>query len=120
MSQLGDLLKQLRGNRSLREASKLTGISHNYLSIVERGLDPRSGAPVSPTPETLKKLSEAYQYDYEELMKKAGYIEGDSTPKRILDEQTKNKAIEIYNRLPDEDKVLIDDMIMALEKRREK
>lgn len=103
---------------SLREASKKTGISHNYLSIVERGTDPRSGSPVSPTPETLKKLSEAYNYPYEELMKIAGYI--DETPKRIIDDQTKNAALEIYARLPQEEKKLIDDMIMALEKRREK
>lgn len=71
---LGELLRSLRGKRSLREASKLTGISHNYLSIVERGFDPRSGAPVHPTPDTLKKLAEAYDYPYNALMRRAGYI----------------------------------------------
>lgn len=91
MSELGELLKQLRGKRSLREAGKLTGISHNYLSIVERGVDPRSGAPVSPTPETLKKLAESYNYSYEKLMQMAGYID----EVVYKEESAKNNAEEI-------------------------
>lgn len=34
---LGELLRQLRGKESLRSVSKRAGISHNYLSIVEKG-----------------------------------------------------------------------------------
>lgn len=75
MSELGDLLRNLRGKESLRDAGKRTGLSHTYLSIIEKGFDPRSGKPVKPTPETLKLLSEAYNHPYEDLMIKAGYIE---------------------------------------------
>lgn len=46
------------------------------MSIVEKGYDLRSGSPVNPTPETLKALSTAYNYPYEELMEMAGYIDG--------------------------------------------
>lgn len=70
---------------SLREASKKTGISHNYLSIIERGIDPRSGSPVNPTPESLRKLADAYDYSYEELMKIAGYIENKAEEKDAAD-----------------------------------
>lgn len=75
MSELGDLLKELRGKDSLREASKKTGVSHTYLSIIEKGHDLRSGSPVKPTPETLKSISKAYNYSYNELLRLAGYID---------------------------------------------
>lgn len=75
MSELGEALKVLRGNLSLREAAKRSGLSHNYLSIVEKGVDPRTGSPVNPTPDTLKKLSDAYRFPYNDLMVIAGYLE---------------------------------------------
>lgn len=75
MLELGKLLRKLRGKESLREAAARAGISHNYLSIVEKGVDPRSGSPVKPSPETLKSLSQAYNYPYLELMYAAGYVD---------------------------------------------
>lgn len=60
---------------SLRVASDLIGISHSYLSTLEKGTDPRTGSPVSPTPETLMLISKAYNIEYEELMKLAGYLD---------------------------------------------
>ncbi|WP_328053918.1 hypothetical protein [Bacillus paramycoides] len=42
MADLGLYLKKLRGKRSLRELAKATGISHTYLSTLEKGFDPRS------------------------------------------------------------------------------
>lgn len=77
MKTLGELLKELRGNESLRDASKRIGISHTYLDTIEKGFDKRSGKHVNPTPETLKLLSKAYKYDYKELLIKAGYLEPD-------------------------------------------
>lgn len=74
MSNLHDLLRELRGNESLREASKRIGISHTYLDTIEKGIDKRSGSPVNPSPDTLKLLSDAYNYPYEDLLLKAGYI----------------------------------------------
>ncbi|AUM99633.1 helix-turn-helix domain-containing protein [Clostridium botulinum] len=59
---------------SLRNASKLIGISHSYLSTLEKGIDPRNNAPIKPTPETLKLISNAYNTPYEYLMKMAGYL----------------------------------------------
>lgn len=76
---LGKLLRELRGKKSLREAAEIAGVSHNYLSIVEKGKDPRSGAPVSPSPETLKKLAAAYHHSYDHLMAVAGYTEENKT-----------------------------------------
>ena len=75
MSNLGELLCQLRGSRSLREVERKCGISNTYLSSLEKDCDPRSGKPRKPTPETLKLLSEFYKYPYLELMKVAGYFD---------------------------------------------
>lgn len=74
MKSLGEYLKNLRGNESLRDASKRIGISHTYLDTIEKGYDKRSGKHVNPTPETLKLISKAYMCDYEFLMSLAGYI----------------------------------------------
>lgn len=83
-------MKKLRGKQSLRDVAKKAGISHTYLSIVEKGYDLRSGSPVNPTPETLRSLSVAYNHPYEDLMQRAGYIEGNekesvySLPEEVL------------------------------------
>lgn len=78
MKTLGEVIKDLRGKASLREAAKKIGISHTYLDTVEKGFDKRSGSPIKPTPETLRLISAAYNYPYKELMKLAGYIEDSS------------------------------------------
>jgi len=56
---LGNYIKKVRTAKdlSLRELSGLTGISHSYLHVLETGVDPRSGQPVSVTIATLKKLA---------------------------------------------------------------
>lgn len=72
MSELGTLLKKLRGKESLRDVAKRSGVSHTYLSILERGYDLRSKKPVKPTSDTLRLLAKAYHYPYDELLKIAG------------------------------------------------
>ncbi len=54
------------------------GISYSYLSILEKGTDPRTGKDSNPKPEMLKIISKAYNYPYEELMKAAGYLNDDN------------------------------------------
>lgn len=75
MPDFGDYLKELRGKRSLREMEKVTGLSHTYLSSLEKGYDPRSKKERKPTPETLRKLSNTLDVPYDHLMQKAGYID---------------------------------------------
>lgn len=79
MNNFGNYLKELRGNRSLREMERLTGLSHTYLSTLEKGMDPRSKKGRKPTPEILKKLADTLSIDYFDLMEKAGYINKDDT-----------------------------------------
>jgi transcriptional regulator with XRE-family HTH domain len=87
MSNLGELFRQIRvsKNWSIREAARRMGISYSYLSILEKGIDPRTGKDSLPKPDTLRIISKAYDYPYEELMKAAGYINEDSPPDKTFD-----------------------------------
>lgn len=79
MSDLAKLFREIRlsKNWSIRQAAKYMGISYSYLSILEKGKDPRTGKDSNPKPEMLKIISKAYNYPYEELMKTAGYLSDD-------------------------------------------
>ncbi|MFD2613314.1 LytTR family transcriptional regulator DNA-binding domain-containing protein [Paenibacillus gansuensis] len=75
METLGNFLEHLRGSMSLREAAKRCGLSHVYIRDLEKNKsNAKNGDYIKPSPDTLKKLSEAYNYPYEHLMIKAGYI----------------------------------------------
>jgi transcriptional regulator with XRE-family HTH domain len=88
-------LKELRGRRkyTLREASVRSGLSHSYISSLENGKHPKTKAPINPSPESLKRLAEAYNYDYDTLMKIAGYIEGNSEEDYVMSESSYDMAI---------------------------
>lgn len=75
MSDVGKVIKELRGKMSLREASEMIGISHTYLDTIEKGFDKRSGKQINPSPDTLRLISNAYRYSYVKLLKLAGYID---------------------------------------------
>lgn len=87
MSALGELFREIRlsKNWSIRQAAKNMGISYSYLSILEKGTDPRTGKDSNPKPEMLKIISKTYNYPYEELMKAAGYLNDDNIYSRKFD-----------------------------------
>ena len=62
MFDLGETLIQARLKKglSLRAAASAIGISHTYLSALEKGYDPRSGIKITPSQEVLVKLCSAY------------------------------------------------------------
>jgi transcriptional regulator with XRE-family HTH domain len=72
-NELGKFLRELRGKMSLRDVAERCGLSHTYISDVEKGINRTTKAPLKASPDTLKRLAEAYQYSYGELMVKAGY-----------------------------------------------
>lgn len=76
MEKIGEFLKKLRTEKKLsfREASDKSGLSHSYIRYLEAGKRPGSNTPINPTPDTLKKLADAYKHPYEDLMMIAGYI----------------------------------------------
>jgi len=115
MSELGKLLKELRGKESLREAAEKIGISHTYLRILEKGVDLRSGNPAKATPETLKLISKAYNYPYPKLLEIAGVIDNNLKEKLILEE--KLKLADMIINLPEHERKLVEDMIKTLQEK---
>ncbi|MFC0212342.1 helix-turn-helix domain-containing protein [Paenibacillus chartarius] len=74
MDNFGKFLEGLRGRMSLREAAQKSGLSHAYIRDLELEKNRSTNDKIKPSPETLKKLSEAYNYSYTELMRRAGYL----------------------------------------------
>ncbi|MDD9265764.1 helix-turn-helix domain-containing protein [Paenibacillus sp. GCM10023248] len=76
----GKFLESLRGKMSLREAANKSGLSHAYIRDLELERNRSTNEKINPSPVTLKKLSDAYNIPYTDLMEKAGYLELDSVP----------------------------------------
>lgn len=73
---IGEYIKKIREEKelSINQLALYSKVSAAHISRIERGLR-------EPSPEILKKISEALKVPYEELMKVAGYLEPDtSTP----------------------------------------
>ena len=68
---IGPLLKRLRGDTSLREVRRLTGISNSYLSEIEKG-ERRPGTAL------LKRLAALYSVDVRVLMERAGHLDNET------------------------------------------
>lgn len=47
--ELGKLLRELRGKKSLRDAAELTGLSHNYIKVLEKGGGSSTKFPTQPS-----------------------------------------------------------------------
>lgn len=68
MKSFGERIFEARMEKgwSLREAAANIGISHTYLSAIEKEYDPRTGNPVTPSPDSLLKICNAYDISYRE------------------------------------------------------
>jgi transcriptional regulator with XRE-family HTH domain len=65
---IGQMLKRLRGETSLRGVQRLSGISNAYLSQIEKGVR-------HPGPRLLRRLAALYGVGVHDLLRKAGYLE---------------------------------------------
>lgn len=68
---LGDLIKEYRvnNNLSLRTFAKRCGLSHTYISALEKNIDSRTGKPIAPTLDTIKYISKGLELSVEEILK---------------------------------------------------
>ncbi|NHN31355.1 helix-turn-helix domain-containing protein [Paenibacillus agricola] len=72
--EFGKFLESLRGSMSLREAAKKSGLSHAYIRDLELEKNRSTNEKITPSPDTLQKLSNAYGYLYRDMMIKAGHL----------------------------------------------
>ncbi|MBO7745807.1 helix-turn-helix domain-containing protein [Paenibacillus sp. MWE-103] len=78
-NKIGSHLESLRIERklSLRKAAEKSRLSHGYIRDVELG-EKRcngEGTEIIPRPQTLRKFAEAYDADFNELMRIAGHVD---------------------------------------------
>jgi len=93
ISDFATTLRNIRKSKSMsiRSLSEISGVSHSYLSQVE------NGTRDTPSPEIIKKIAAALNYDYFTLMRLAGHM----TIKTGIDysvEDLINKASDEYKK----------------------
>lgn len=116
--EFGIYLRKKREERklSVRQLNTYSGVSHSYISQVERG---NRGVP---SPDILKKLSKPLGVDYEELMVKAGHIDVYSE-ENAEDKEKRNEIIEAklkiadeIIKLPEDKRKIIEDLLKTFRK----
>jgi len=77
MKNIGKIIKAKRKEKklSLRDFALLCDLSHTYIDCLEKGFDPRSGKPVSPTIDTLDKIANGLGISLIELLNLAGFTQ---------------------------------------------
>lgn len=103
MNAFGDYLRSLRGERSLREVQNQTGISHTYLSTLEKGVDPRTNKARKPSNDVLSKLALFYGIPYIDLLKKLNQVNFDHLSIEYINQMSQLVNVDIYNLLENSD-----------------
>ena len=68
---LGDWVKNYRNEHglSMQLMADKCGFSKAYIGVLEKGINPKTNKPLSPTMQTFQKIATATNRDLEELMK---------------------------------------------------
>ena len=66
---LGEIIKKYREEHemSMSEFAKVSGLSKQYVSVLERGKHPSSGKSVAPSLEVIKKVAQAMGMSFDDL-----------------------------------------------------
>ena len=84
---IGQMLKRLRGDMSLRGVQRISGVSNAYLSQIEKGLR-------QPGPKVLRRLATLYGVSVQELFRKAGHLESEGKKPEVDEEAEVQRAYE--------------------------
>lgn len=84
--------KRLEKDMSLRQFSEFLGISHAYLSKLEKGTDPRTGKEIAPTMDTLMKISDALNINISTFLEMCGY-----TNKKTISLNSFKQSFEVFD-----------------------
>lgn len=116
MKSIGEFIKKKRveGGLSLRDFASLCGLSHSYIDSLEKGFDPRTGKPLSPTMDTLEKITKGLSMSLDEFLKLTGFI-GNQSNKDITIAANKliNPAILNYVQIGDKIKKAREELVLS-------
>ncbi|MDE2837092.1 MAG: helix-turn-helix transcriptional regulator [Chloroflexota bacterium] len=82
---IGQTLKRLRGDTSIRAVQRLTGVSNAYLSQIEKGTR-------HPGPRLLRRLAALYGVSVHDLLRKAGYLDREDEEQHVDEEAEVERA----------------------------
>lgn len=70
---LGDIVREFRQSHgmTMQEFADLASLSKGYISMLEKGRNPRNGLPITPSIDTYAKIARAMNMTAEELLAKA-------------------------------------------------
>ena len=102
---LGEWLKMYRArhNMTMQDLANACGFSKAYIGMLEKGVNPTTGKPVSPTIQTLDKIAKGTGQDLDSLLKN---LDGDQpvtitkSTNTLSDEQT--TMLKAYDELPND------------------
>ena len=114
---LGEWLKNYRQEHglSIQNMADRCGFSKAYGSILERGINPTTNKPISPTMQTIEKIARATGQDVDSLLKAL-----DGTQPITLNPHAKTLTLEetnilnLYRALGDSNQNLIAQILVAL------
>ena len=119
---LGEWIKsyRLKNDMTMQDMANVCGFSKAYISMLEKGINPSTNKPVSPTIQAFEKIAKATGQDVDSLLR----ILDDEQPitvkpsaKNFSDEET--KLIDGYRALDTANKNLILNLIGQLNIARE-
>jgi len=70
----GEIIKQIRGQMTLREFSKQVGISHSHLSRIENEKTSRNNKKLKVSIDVLKQICDRAEYPFKDFLIEAGYL----------------------------------------------
>lgn len=111
---ISDILKQYRSEHGLsqRQFADLCGVSNGYISLLEKGKNPKTGKPVTPTLGSLQRIAHTMGVTIDELLSSADDLEVDISVKPNL-----NSEDGLYDRIsgldPDLQQQLIEFVALA-------
>ena len=87
---IGDLIREYRESHNLsqRDFAKKSGLSNGYISMLEKGEDPRTGKPVQPKIDSLFSIARTMHMSLQDLAEKVD----DDIPVSLVSVPLKNPA----------------------------
>ncbi len=107
---IGDIIKNYRAEQKLsqREFAIKCGLSNGSISLLEKGINPKTNEPIIPSLPTLNTLAQGMGITVDELLIKMGDTE--ISLSRTSDKKQNSRTaeyIKLFNRLNDEEQKLI-------------
>lgn len=113
--QIGQIVRSLRGDMSLREFAALCDISHTALDAIECGVNKRTKKPTQTKASTLQRIANAAGVPISYIIGEE--TEKNKTPSPLSEGET--KLLDLFKQVPaDQQEMLLDMIEVALKNRR--